>query len=534
MMTDKETAFHLLESEYASKILGFSYLRTNTKEDAEDLTGEIVLQIVKYIRTGKEIGNFNAFIWSVSNNTFCKWLRSRKYGNTMYLTELMLSDENIEEATQEKEELLLLKREIGLLSKYYREAIILHYFEGKTCNEIALLLNKSAGTVKWWLYDARKFIKEGMTKMREYGEKSYRPSTLVMSCQCNPGANNEPMSCAKRKSAQNILLAAYKNPMSIEEFCVELGISAPYIEDEVLFLVQNQLMKEIGGKYQTDFVILPGQNTKMADKIFDTCFPAYYNELITLLESNKDILSNNIAGFEWNRLLWMYIHLLTDINLCKFKRDECTIIMYWDMPDRPNGGKWIALGFENHFPSIPVETEFKNYQPYDGPVHKGDKDAAQGFFHYWSGLDSTVFFDIPAGVFALCRQIIKGEINIEDLSGEQKLLFSIAIEKNLFIRTETGFIQNYCFIPSEQMHRIQRITDEFYDRAKVYFKKAYDAVLAEYEKEIPKHLHWQMGNFLSNHLNIFVTCSLYMAKQNGILSTPRDSDKAWLSLFATE
>ena len=322
--------------------------------------------------------------------------------------------------------------------------------------------------------------------------------------------------------------------MSIKELCIELGISAPYIEDEISFLVQNQLMREVGGKYQTDFVILPGQNIKMADKIFDACFPAYYNDLIELLESNKEVLSKSTAGFEWNRLLWMYIHLLTDINLCKFKRDICKIVMYCDIPDRPNGGKWIALGFENNFPSIPVQTDFKDYQPYDGPVHKGGEDAVQGFFHYWSGLDSTVFFDIPAGVFALCKQIIKSEVKINDLDDEQKFLFSIAVEKNLFVKTETGFVQNYCFIPSEQMQIIQKIADKFYGKAKTYFKKAYDVVFVEYEKEVPKHLRWQMGNFLSNHLNVFVTCSLYMAKQNGLLSTPKDRDKSWLSLFATE
>jgi len=108
------------------------------------------------------------------------------------------------------------------------------------------------------------------------------------------------------------------------------------------------------------------------------------------------------------------------------------------------------------------------------------------------------------------------------------------VEKNLFVKTETGFKLNYCFIASEQMLTIQELANSFYNKAMVYFKKAYNIVLSEYEKEVPKHLQWQMGNFLSNHLNVFVTCTLYTAKQNGLLSIPKDSDKAWLSLFATE
>lgn len=529
---------NLLEDEYISKVLGFSFLKTNSKEDAEDLTQEICVQLIRAIYLNETIDNFNAFVWKVSNNIFFKWLRDKKRSNTAYLNEFLQSDDNSEEQYLIKEEVALLKREIALLSRSYRDAIVMHYFDGTSCSEIASSLHKSAGTVKWWLYDARKFIKEGMTKMREYGEKSYKPGTLLMSCQGNPGANEEPISCAKRKSAQNILLAAYQKPLTIEELCVELGISAPYIEDEIDFLVNNQLLKEIThGKYQTDFVILPNENIKIADKIYDACFPNYYKELMAFLNSNKDLLQSenfNTAGFTWDRLLWVYIHLFTDINLCEFKRNVCKIVKYAEIPERPNGGKWIALGYQGNFFFQPKVNEYKEYQPSDGPVHKGGNDRAQGFFHYWSGLDSSVFFDIPNGVFALCRDIIKGNFITDKLDENQKLLFSIAVEKGLFTKSEYGFNQNYYFIPEEQMKTIQMLAKDFSKQADVLFQKAYNIVLDEYMKDIPKHLHWQMGNFLSNHLNVFVTCSLYMANNDGLLSIPSDHNKSWLSLFASE
>lgn len=47
-------------------------------------------------------------------------------------------------------------------------------------------------------HDARNLIKKGLDTMRKYGEKSYHPGTLFMSCQGMPGADNQPMSCAKR------------------------------------------------------------------------------------------------------------------------------------------------------------------------------------------------------------------------------------------------------------------------------------------------------------------------------------------------
>lgn len=65
--------------------------------------------------------------------------------------------------------------------------------------------------------------------MREYGEKSYNPETLVLSCQGDSGADNEPMSCAKRKLPQNILLSAYQESLTIGQLCMELGMPAAYV-----------------------------------------------------------------------------------------------------------------------------------------------------------------------------------------------------------------------------------------------------------------------------------------------------------------
>ena len=48
-------------------------------------------------------------------------------------------------------------------------------------------------------------------------------------------------------------------------------------------------------------------------------------------------------------------------------------------------------------------------------------------------------------LLVLCREIIKENIKIDELNNEQKYLFSIAIEKKLFINTEHGFRQNYYF-----------------------------------------------------------------------------------------
>lgn len=59
-------------------------------------------------------------------------------------------------------------------------------------------------------------------------------------------------------------------------------------------------------------------------------------------------------------------------------------------------------------------------------------------------------------------------------------------------------------------------------------------MLSIYGAGVPGHLKWQMGNFLSNHLNVFVTCSLYEAYNSNRLYKPDRHNGPWLSLFASE
>lgn len=506
-------------------------------EDAEDLSQDICLEVLQAINANKQIENLNAFVWSVSNHMFYNWLRKKKHGTTAYLTDFIASGEDVEREYILLEQKNLLRRELSLMSGNYRRAVIMHYFDNMTCEEIGHVLGKSTGTVKWWLHDARTAIEKGMNTMREYGEKSYRPGKLQVSCTGNPGGSLEPMVCAQRKSAQNILLTAYKNPMTILKLCEELGISAPYIEDEVEYLVQNQLMREVTkGKYQTDFVILPGDNPDVANKIYAAVFPEYYEKLIDFLESEKAVLTEprfNTAGFTWERLLWVYIHIISDTAVNFYRYENSISVKYADIPMRPNGGKWIALGYDNGF-GLEKKMEREKYHAYDGPVHKTDKAFAQGFFHQWSGVDSSVFFDTPDEVFALCRDIIKGIVSIDQLNEKQKYLFSIALEKKLFVKTDTGFKQNYYYIDYAERIELEKIAREFYNEVSPLIERAYKIVLNEYAETVPKHLHWQMGNFLSNNLNCFVTCSLNDARNNGKLSDPDENNKEWLSLFASE
>lgn len=536
-MTERERLTQLLESELLPKIYGFCIVKMNTEVEAEDLSQEICMEVLKAIQGGKHIDNLNAFTWSVANHVFCNRLRGKRRHDTVYLPETFPARESPEEELLFKEQEQLLHRELALMAGDYRKAVVMHYYDNLSCEEIGAALGKSTGTVKWWLHDARKAIERGMDTMREFGEKSYRPGSLRVSCQGIPGSNNEPMRCAERRSAQNILLAAYKSPMTVDELCVELGIAAPYLEDEIDNLVRNELMREVSkGKVQTDFVILPGSSPQLADKIYATLFPKFFDILIEFLEAKKEILSSgefNTAGFSWERLLWVYICIVTELMIYRYTCEKAIVVKLGDMPLRAGGGKWIAWGFDDSACGR-EEGRLEKYLFYDGPVNKMGRASATGFFHAWSGVDSRMFFDTPEEVFLLCKDIIVGKLDARQLGEEQKYLFSIALRRKLFLETPQGFRQNYYYIGHDAQCRLEDMTVELYRRMEGLLGKTYHLIRQEFVESVPPHLRWQMGNFLSYKMRWLVTCSLYEAAGRGLLSEPDENNRTWLSLYTYE
>ena len=255
-----------------------------------------------------------------------------------------------------------------------------------------------------------------------------------------------------------------------------------------------------------------------------------------MLEEYREALTGpvyNRPGWSWERLLWVYIHLFADEAAERFRNEFTRRVRYADIPQRPNGGKWIALGFVNSHAGK-AYTDWKPYHPYDGPVHKLFPDGGgfcQGFFHSWSTPDSTPFFALPNAVMALCNRTALGEISPEEMNEEEKELFALALEKKLYLRTENGYALNYALIRREDAGLLEEIAAKLYARTKEILLAAHKLVRAEYLPGIPEHLHWQMDNFLTNYLGLFVTCTLQDAVQAGKLSHPDENSREWLSLY---
>lgn len=258
-----------LITENMKSIFGFALTRLGDVMEAELLASDILYEIIKSTTKLKYEERFYGFMWKIAENTYMDYLR-KKSKNASKITQL---DENIADESDsaleiitKKEELDLLRRELSLLSKQYRDTTVLYYIENLSCSEVSEKLNISVEMVKYYLFRARKIIRKGMSMERLYGEKSYRPNIFEIDFWgTKAGEDNEYRDFKKRKIKGNILLAAYYSPVTIQEISIELGVSLPYLEDEINLLIDRQYLVCKNGKYLTNIPIFTLDCTKVID-----------------------------------------------------------------------------------------------------------------------------------------------------------------------------------------------------------------------------------------------------------------------------
>ena len=327
---DRTKAAEIME-ENMKTVFAYALSRVSVKEDAEDLAGEI---IVNFLASAEKLRDDRAvfgYIWTVAQNTAARFLRKRSAERArradgfsddgeesdFYENLADPESEDFTRALEVQEDVMVLRRELSVLAKEYRECTVAYYFDGLSCREIAERMNLSVEMVKYYLYKTRRILKEGMTMTRELGERSYRPATFSFNTIFEGQYNREYRNLFDRKLPGNIMYSAYYNPMTVGELSVELGVSAVYLEDEIALLEKYDLITEASkGKYQTKLCIF----TEAYDReLYRAAEEKLTGRLGTILERVKKKLPMIRemkfpgCGMSDNRLMWaLYFKLICE------------------------------------------------------------------------------------------------------------------------------------------------------------------------------------------------------------------------------
>ncbi|MCL2518615.1 MAG: sigma-70 family RNA polymerase sigma factor, partial [Oscillospiraceae bacterium] len=349
-------------------IFAFSRSRVSDVTAAEDLSQQIITELLASSNTLKDENAFYGWMWAVARNTYSKYIRAGKKEkvNTTEL-DIYISDSNVENDLILKEDINILRREMSLLARQYREAVVKYYIEEKSCIQISEELSVTVETVKHLLFKARKILKEGINMEREYGEKSYNPDIFRFDMWVSDDIGDEYRGFFKlfetKRLPGNIMLSTYYSPMTVEELSVELGVSAPYIEDELNILVKSGLIKLLPkAKYQANIFIYTNSCDEEITAKTKNLYKDYSQKLITHVDK---LITEFKIDFPLNNLRWFVSHFILWHASMK-KENEID-----PMPLLPLGGRGYFWGQNYDYTKSRFNGIYGNSKSeyYDGWVH---------------------------------------------------------------------------------------------------------------------------------------------------------------------
>ena len=252
-MTKEQMEQIVLEN--MQKIYLYCVRRLGNATEAEDVASDVVVELLRSYAKVQNDDAVYGYVWAVAGN-LCKnyWRRAKKHETTEIPEDYAGTYEiTPEEAFIRQQDISTLRRELSLLSEKYREIMIAHCIRGESCEVIAKNMQMSVTNVKQYLFEGRKKVRKGMDMQREYGVYSYAPEKFTM--------NFWGDSCEgywelfERKLPGSIMLAVFDSPRTMEELSMEVGVSVPYLEEEVAKLEEYGLLIKKGQKYHSAIVI---------------------------------------------------------------------------------------------------------------------------------------------------------------------------------------------------------------------------------------------------------------------------------------
>ncbi|MBI4243313.1 MAG: sigma-70 family RNA polymerase sigma factor [Planctomycetes bacterium] len=151
MMTlnGKRECFGGLVTRYYSLIYSFIYKRISQKNNVEDLAQEVFTEAYGSLKTCREPDKFQYWLFGIASNRIGKWARSIKY-IAVEPSQIDTKPDDIvlpEQIISDKELFDKIESEVVKLSPQAKEILRLKHKEGKSCVEIASILNCPVGTI---------------------------------------------------------------------------------------------------------------------------------------------------------------------------------------------------------------------------------------------------------------------------------------------------------------------------------------------------------------------------------------------------
>ncbi len=339
--------------EYADYLFKAALQKVQNITEAEDLVQDTLFAAISAIERGKIIDTPKSWLLSVMNHKFYDKLRA-KYQKPLVSIDVMEEipiDFAVYEDIEKSEDAENIRRCLSQMTKLYREVMVRFYMRGESVRQIAAELGIPESTVKSRLDTGRKHIRKEFA-MENYTAQSYEPEKLWVCISGQEGLNNEPFSLVTGNDiiAMNLLILAYEKPVTIPELAKAIGIATAYIEPIIDKLVHGELMKRVADKVYTDFIIFNEKNRTANFALEKETANKLYKDMWAIMDEGfaefheQDYYKQQPPTQRIKLDSFFAVRTVSHTGM-RVRNEVCGgFEPFENYPERPNGGKWYAMG----------------------------------------------------------------------------------------------------------------------------------------------------------------------------------------------
>jgi RNA polymerase sigma-70 factor, ECF subfamily len=362
-------AFERLIARHRARVAGIAWQLARDRESAQDIAQETLIRAFRALPSLRDGERFGAWLNTITRRVAAHHLRDGNHQPQPLDGELARGLPVLWGPPPEPPSELVdrVRAALEVLSSRERRAMILHYLEGRSCEEIAAELGVSNGSVRLLLHYSRRKVRKEAEAMAEV-ERTNGPRELSVWVDGYPGPGQGNLFQHLRGSLpQTICLAVNKRPKTLVQLAEDVDANPAYVQEVVADLLEMEvLIAPAKGQYLANFIAFDAEDWRRLMKLV----PDPAGEVAKRLAAAEPRLAAAFAeapvgglGWTWEELKWItYAVLTTNIGASRAEPESWRL----PRPERPGGGRywlggmewskqaavtWSAIGFHsNHSP----------------------------------------------------------------------------------------------------------------------------------------------------------------------------------------
>ena len=185
LIIQNRNAIHYLVANYQKHVIKTAYYFVSNMEDAEDLSQDIFLEILKSISRFKKNASISTWIYRITVNKSLDHLRRQKRRNIIHTMGSLFKDPSdgtnrddnklstMDTRNDDKEKRVIIDKAVNSLPENQKIAFILNKYEELAYKEIAEIMNLSLSSVESLIHRAKLNLQKKLVSyFSEYGTQN--------------------------------------------------------------------------------------------------------------------------------------------------------------------------------------------------------------------------------------------------------------------------------------------------------------------------------------------------------------------------